>query len=205
MEQIYPLNQEKTIPPFNQEQTIPPLKARRKRAHPNLTADHVMNTGTAENVGNDVPPTDMIPDRKRTKAAAILIKDIAKFYGTVGMFVYMMDQFDGTVIMAECEKRATEVVNVAERNPEMMKFLQNLVKGSDWSALLIGHGTALFLIAQHHHVIPPLEQIPTLLGSLFNRTKKPVQNKASTSFSAEENDNVSNSEDYDIRTEIRRS
>jgi len=205
MEQNQPLSQEQIISQLNQEQIIPPLKARRKREQPSPTLDHVMSTGTAENAGSDVPPTDMIPDRKRTKAAAILIKDIAKFYGTVGMFVYMMDQFDGTVIMAECEKRATEVVNVAERNPEMMKFLQNLVKGSDWSALLIGHGTALFLIAQHHHVIPPLEQIPTLLGSLFNRTKKPVQNKASTSFSAEENDNVSHSEDYDIRTEIRRS
>ncbi len=115
----------------------------------------------------------MLPEKKRSKAAIQLIKDINDYYTKLGALVFMFDQFDGFVIMDGAPKRAEELVDVAVKHPQFFKSLQNMVKGGDVAALIGGYASVAFVIAQHHNVVPPLDQIPALLASTFGRKPKP--------------------------------
>lgn len=116
----------------------------------------------------DKPPRDLVePSGPKSRADAKLIDGIAGLYGTVGMLVFMFDQFDGSLILTESATRARELVAVANHHPAMKKALKRITESNDYIALAVGHGGMALAILQHHNALP--KNLASMAGALFKQ------------------------------------
>jgi len=153
----------------------------RKKIDPTLNQN--LLTGTLETSSDDSPPAGMPTEKARPRAQQKLIDDLTGWYTGIGALFLVADPTVGMLIMQGANQRATELVDVARHHPKMMKSLQNMVKDSDYMALIMGHGGMIFTILQHFGVIPSVEKIAEIVGQTVSniRTrmvrKKPAQAK----------------------------
>jgi hypothetical protein len=83
----------------------------------------------------------------------------------VGTGVFMVERFDGLVILDRSEATATALVAVAQENKQVRKVLESLVAVTVYGALVTAVASIAVPIAAHHGVVP----IPELTAATLLR------------------------------------
>lgn len=72
----------------------------------------------------------------------------------MGMFVGLIDQYDGTVIVAGGPRFAAALTKLARENPSIRKALEMMLEGSAWAEVIVAGGMIALPIAAHHGMLP---------------------------------------------------
>ncbi len=83
-----------------------------------------------------------------------LKKELGDFFGAIGMFVYVRDQYCGERIVAGAEKLAEELNDVAQKNDAVYRILEQLVTGSAYAGVGMAFGAIVVPILAHHKLLP---------------------------------------------------
>lgn len=126
---------------------IPRDRAPRRGGDEPTTGDDTSTSGSSS------PPTDDRPEVPRKRGGG-LRDDVEQMLGMAGLAVFALDQFDGTVIMAQASDLADALMELADRFPRMRRTLELITRGGD--ALAIGGAlTSVALpMLMHHGLVP---------------------------------------------------
>lgn len=113
---------------------------------PEATPDLKQPTGTSEKSVSKRPTSG----DKLAARAERLYPDVVKAYAGIGFLLTRWDTYDGLLIITESEKRAKELLRVAQHHKGMMDTIERIVGGNDYIALATGHGLMLYAILAHH-------------------------------------------------------
>lgn len=113
--------------------------------------------GTAQRKA-DRPPADHVelPQIGISKPGdKQLVAALAQYYGMLGMIVFPVNQYDGTVIMQSAASCAESLVAVGNKYPDVKKVLVGLTAHSEVTTAVITHVTLLIAIGANHRIVPP--------------------------------------------------
>jgi len=88
------------------------------------------------------------------KNAAQLENAIADMYRTAAFGIGIFDQFDAMAIANSSDKLAKSWITLAESDPKVRKFLEKMVTGTGWGAVIVAHLMVAVPILIHHEKIP---------------------------------------------------
>lgn len=131
-----------------------PLTYAGRGRRPRFCADH--RPGASR--GERIPTSRVNKDEK-------LRDDLAGVLTLVGTGVFMVERFDGLVILDRSEATATALVAVAQENKQVRKVLESLVAVTVYGALVTAVASIAVPIAAHHGVVP----IPELTAATLLR------------------------------------
>jgi len=92
--------------------------------------------------------------RNKTGWQAPLEQALTSNLAGIGLVVYALDQYDGTVIMQGAPRLAQSLVGVAEQNPNVRKALESLVTAGAWSGVVMAAAGIAIPILGHHGYLP---------------------------------------------------
>lgn len=131
----------------------------------------------ATRVTRDRAPADMVPDTqddaeviRLNRADSKLAAQLARLYAVMGLGVTMLNQVDGTLLIATSEDRAKELVLLANHHPNLKKALRSMTESNDYIIFAMGHGGLLVAILQNHGVMP--QNLGQSIARLFQRKPK---------------------------------
>lgn len=113
---------------------------------PRFCEDHKAN--------KSAKPADRItPNTARNKDEK-LASELASLLGLIGLGLYSVEQFDGTVLMSQAEPTAKALVIASQQNKQLRAMLEQLVMVSVWGAVASALAGIIVPILAHHRIIP---------------------------------------------------
>lgn len=92
--------------------------------------------------------------RRSNSKLGALEANLKSNFSTIGTMVFMVNQFDGQVILERSEDLAKSLVAVAEQNPKVRQALENMMTASAWSQVVMVGASIAIPIAANHGLLP---------------------------------------------------
>jgi hypothetical protein len=152
-----------------------PVKPRKRRSRGNraprseaqkAAARENMRKVNAARAGKAMTPAELRKSLKGTLQSAAGALQLA------GVMANPRLMYDAEVVANNADELATELVNVAEKNPAMYASLVALVKGSQWAKLGGLFVSIALPIAANHGLLPP--ETATLVGAEPPPPREPI-------------------------------
>lgn len=108
-----------------------------------------------ENAENPAPEAKPSRRRKPTPRASkrSLKEPLTDFYATIGAGVFILNQADGAVILANAESMAESLDNWGKVNPGVHRVLERLCTTGAFGAVAAAHAPVVMAILNNHNVI----------------------------------------------------
>lgn len=68
---------------------------------------------------------------------------LAQVYGSFATLAMMVNPIAGQVIYVEAENRARELIRVARHHKPLMKIIDNIIAGNDYTSCFLGHAAMI--------------------------------------------------------------
>ena len=103
---------------------------------------------------------------------------ITDLMGIIGTGVFMLNHYDGSVILANATNCASALTKAASQNPAIHKVLSSLIQTSAWAAVGSAFLPIGMAIAANHGVAPEIFLIDTGTPATLNFKKKEASTTA---------------------------
>ncbi len=105
------------------------------------------------------PPSKQRTSKKKTTPASMtatqLKKALSSSFELLGFGIGTLDAFDGEVIVNNADDMAEALIELGKTNPNVMRWLENLVGVSAWGGVITVFGIKVVApIAIHHRLLP---------------------------------------------------
>ena len=93
------------------------------------------------------------PPKKRPAQLETLRSQLQESFAGIGAMVYLVNQFDGSVLLAKSEATANSLILLAERDPKIRRALQAAMSAQSYLQLAMVLGTVAIPIAWNHGLV----------------------------------------------------
>lgn len=115
--------------------------------------DGASTSGQVPQFTEDKPPTERRP-AAQSKRSVKVVEGLAKQFGMLGMFVYLGNQYDGSVILGNALPMAESLEQIGRKNKTFYRVLVLLAEESEWTALFMAFGGTTVAIGANHGLFP---------------------------------------------------